>query len=223
MEAYYLLLIQKKDGIKAKDIEALYEELHITSYSNIGSYLIKFSNRGKDKKYIKRNSVYLLERSRKEEIDQIIKNVITPDPTDDLFPIDLLDNTRGYIVNVGKQSCVCYDLGLYDASLVMSRKLLETLIIECFERYKIESRIKGRDGHYLFLSDLIGKFLNETAWSINRNTSKSLPKIKSLGDLSAHNRRYSARKPDIDKIKDDLRIVIEDLVHLIDYPNWTRS
>ena len=41
-----------------------------------------------------------------------------------------------------------------------------------------------------------------------------------MGDLSAHNRRYIARKIDLDKLKDDLRIVLEELIHIIDYPNW---
>jgi len=41
-----------------------------------------------------------------------------------------------------------------------------------------------------------------------------------MGDLSAHNRRYIARKNDLDKLKDDLRIVLEELIHIIDYPNW---
>ena len=40
-----------------------------------------------------------------------------------------------------------------------------------------------------------------------------------MGDLSAHNRRYFSKKPDVDKLKDDLRIVVEELIHIIDYPN----
>jgi len=218
---YFLLIIERRSEAKSSEVKKCFEDLHTVPYSNIPSYLSKFSKRGKEQKFLKKGTAgYLLERKRKEEIDLITKNVPTPIPTDDLFPMVLLDNTRGYILKNAEQASVCYDIGLYDASSVMIRKLVETLIIECFERYGIESKIKSRDGYYFFLSDLIGKFLSETEWSISRNTSQSLPKIKALGDLSAHNRRFNAKKPDIDKIKDDLRIVIEDLVHLIDYPNW---
>ena len=35
----------------------------------------------------------------------------------------------------------------------------------------------------------------------------------------AHNRRFSAKKTEMEKLKYDLRIVIEELVHLIDYPS----
>lgn len=220
---YYLLIMKKRDGVKAKNINDCFDEMHLPPYSNIGSYLNKFSKKGKSQIFIKRNNGFYLERNKKLEIDLVCNNKPLPKPTNDLYPQVLLQNTRGYLMKIGDQASICYDIGLFDSSLVMIRKLLETLIIECFERYGIEQKIKGRDNHYFFLSDLIDKFLAENKWSINRNTSRSLPKIKALGDLSAHNRKFSAKKPDIDKIKDDLRIVIEDLIHTIDYPNWKKS
>jgi hypothetical protein len=221
---YFLLIIEKRSAVTSSEVKKCFEDLHTVPYSNIPSYLSRFSKGGKGQKFLKKGTVgYLLERKRKEQIDLITKNIPIPKPSDDLFPIILLDNTRGYILRVAEQASVCYNIGMYDASLVMIRKLLETLIIECFERYGIESNIKGHNGNYFFLSDLIGEFFNSACkWSVSRNTSQSLPKIKSLGDLSAHNRRFNAKKSDIDKIKDDLRIVIEDLVLLIDYPNWNR-
>lgn len=44
-----------------------------------------------------------------------------------------------------------------------------------------------------------------------------------MGDQSAHNRQYFAQSSDIEKIKDDLRIVLDELVHLIDYPVWNKE
>ena len=147
----------------------------------------------------------------------------TPKASDNLFPLDILQSTRGYVLKIGEQACVCYDIGLFDASLVMVRKLIETLIIECYERHGIASKIKDKDDMFFALGDLIGHFLKETEWTLSRNTINSLPRIKKYGDLSAHNRRYSAKKSDLDKINDDLRIVLEDLVHIIDYPNWKKG
>jgi hypothetical protein len=135
-------------------------------------------------------------------------------PTDDLFPLELIRGTRGYIEEVAEQACGSYDQGWYDASAVMCRRLLETLIIETFEAYKIEDKIKNSDGNFHYLSVLIPTLLNEGTWSIGRNAKKVLPLLKDLGDQSAHNRRYLAKKNDIDAIKRDLRIVIEELLHL---------
>ncbi|GAA0743138.1 hypothetical protein [Gaetbulibacter jejuensis] len=140
-----------------------------------------------------------------------------------LFPLELLSNTRGYIINIGNQASLCYQSGLYDASLVMIRKLLETLIIECFEFNSISNKIKNKDNYFFYLGDLIDLFVKEPKWSLSRNTINSLPKIKKLGDLSAHNRRFSAKKHDLDKISEDLRIVIEELIHLIDYSGLNKS
>jgi hypothetical protein len=134
--------------------------------------------------------------------------------TEDLFPIEILSDTRGYLENVAKQAILCYQNGLFDACLVMLRKLIEALIIESFEAHKIEAKIKGGDGFYFYLNDLIGVLLSETTWTITRNSQQAFPRIKKFADLSAHNRRFNAKKPDIDQIKDDLRIVIEELVHI---------
>lgn len=135
----------------------------------------------------------------------------------ELFSSDILQNTRGYIENTGKQIILCYKYDLYDACLVMIRRLLETLIIECFEKFKIQSKIQDSSGKYLRLSDLIGILLKEKTWTINPKIKHVFSKIKLLADMSAHSRRFIAKKADIDQFKIELRIIIEELVHIIDY------
>ena len=107
--------------------------------------------------------------------------------SDELFPLDILRNTQYYLEKIGFQMCACYEAGLYDASLVMMRKLLETLIIECFERYNIENEIKDNNGNFFYLSDLIPKFINSNKWNVSRNLSSYIKEVKKYGDLSAHN------------------------------------
>ena len=133
---------------------------------------------------------------------------------DEYFPFELVEESRGYIENVSKQAILCYQNGLYDGCLVMSRKLLETLIIECFEKHELADEIKNSEGNFYYLSDLISKLLKQTKWSVGRNSQQSLPRIKKFADLSAHNRRFNAKKSDLDGIKDDVRIVIEELIHI---------
>jgi len=160
-----------------------------------------------------------LVKEEKEELEQASEQ---SKKSEQYFPIELLDNTRGYITATGKQCNHCFNHGLNDACLVMLRKLIETLIIECFERHRIEVKIKNSQGHYFYLSDLIDLFIKENTWTVSRNSLSSLPNIKKLGDLSAHNRRFNAKRQDLEKIQSDTRIVIEELVHLIDYPTWTK-
>jgi hypothetical protein len=218
--AYYVQEVKGTKPFKARDIEACYGLLHFKAYSNVGTFLANKSN-GKNHIFIKSATGYILERNSKTSIESKIGIVKLKKPTSNFFPLEIFDDTRGYLQSVSSQAATCYDYGIFDGCSVLIRKLLETLIIESFERMKIESKIKNGQGFYFYLSDLITELIKkQSTFKISRNTLQSLPKLKKLGDLSAHNRRYVAKQPDIDNIKDDLRITFEELVHIIDYKNW---
>lgn len=127
--------------------------------------------------------------------------------------LPLVKGTRSYIEKISNQINGCYEYGWFDACAVMIRRLLETLIIEVFEQYKIETKIK-KNGDYLFLGDLINYALSETSWTLGRNARNALPKLKDIGDKSAHSRRFNAIRHDIDDIKYDLRTVLQELLVL---------
>lgn len=132
-----------------------------------------------------------------------------------LFPIRIVQKTRGYIESIAIQANGCYYEGWYDACAVMIRRLIETLIIECFESYEIDNKIKSSDGNFLSLEGLIEKFISDPSWNLGRDTKRhltKLPIIKGIGDHSAHNRRFIAHKDDIDKYAPDIRVVIQELV-----------
>lgn len=63
-----------------------------------------------------------------------------------------------------KQAILCYDYQIYDACLVMIRRLIETLIIELYERFEIKEQIQDTKGNYLFCSDLIDRLLSEKSY-----------------------------------------------------------
>lgn len=150
------------------------------------------------------------------QIEPLIGNKkIRKIPTiDTVIPMAIIKETRGYIEKVALQVNGCYESGWFDACAVMLRRIIETLIIECFEHHKIAEKIKDSNGNYFLLKDLINACLKENIWTLGRNTKKALPNLKDIGDLSAHNRRYLATKSDIDKIRDGVRIAVEELVHL---------
>lgn len=152
----------------------------------------------------------------KVQIQPNLNKKITHELTDDFFPLELLSRAKPYLKKIAEQSLGCYDLGWYDACAVMIRRLLETLIIECFESQKISDKIKKDDDNFFYLSDLISKFLSEcgTSWNPSRNCKKGLPNLKDIGDKSAHSRFFTARKPDLDEIKKDLRTIIEELISI---------
>ena len=64
------------------------------------------------------------------------------------------------------------------------------------------------------LRDLVDKMSNDTSWNLGRNAKTGFPSLKNVGDLSAHSRRYFARKQDIDQNRDALRVIADELLHL---------
>jgi hypothetical protein len=132
-----------------------------------------------------------------------------------VLPHALVAGTRGYIERVVFQINGSYEKGWFDACAVMMRRLIETLIIECFETHHNANKIKDPvTGDFYYLSDLITKTLQETSWNLGRNSKKTLLNLKTVGDQSAHSRRYNAHREDIDKLIPDFRAVCQELIYL---------
>ena len=134
--------------------------------------------------------------------------------SEQVLPSALFRGTRGYIEKTVAQINITYETGSYDATAVLVRRLIETLLIEVYEARGEQAQVKGSDGNYLQLSGLIAKALGQSAWGLGRNTKAALHSLKQSGDLSAHSRRYNALRTDIDDVKLGLRVAAEELLHL---------
>lgn len=135
-------------------------------------------------------------------------------PNQKVVPRSIVRNTRGYIERIANQANGAYDMGWYDACAVMIRRLIETLIIESFEKGNIADKIKNNNGEFLYLRDLISKCLAESSWNLGRGCKLALPRLKDIGDKSAHSRRFTAQRGDIDPLLSDVRDVVQELVYL---------
>lgn len=131
-----------------------------------------------------------------------------------VLPHSLFRDTRGYIEKIVYQVNRTYDQTCYDACAVMIRRLIEVLIIEAFEHHKISSKIQNPSGDFFYLQDLITAAVAETSWKLGRNTKSGLDKLKTIGDQSAHSRRYNARREYIDDVIINLRTVAEEFLYL---------
>ena len=131
-----------------------------------------------------------------------------------IIPFALVRGTRGYLERITHQINGTYSNGCYDSCAVMIRRLIETLIIEAFENKKMAESIKNQSGDFYYLSELIEKTLAQRSWGLSRNTRQALPKLKDIGDKSAHSRRFNAVRNDIDKIHLEIRLLVQELVSL---------
>jgi hypothetical protein len=162
------------------------------------------------------SSLFVQMSSAKAILLGFLERATGDSPAVELFSPSIVEETPGYVRRVAEQANGCYERGWYDACAVMLRRLIETLIIECFERHSLESKITGSDGNYCQLGELISRFLAER-WHTSRAASGSLKKltdIKGTGDLSAHSRRFLATRNDIDRIAQDVRIAVQELAYI---------
>lgn len=134
--------------------------------------------------------------------------------TDQVIPRSLVVGTRGYIERIVDQINGTFERGWFDACAVMIRRLVETVIIEAFEHRGIDTKIKNAQGDFVPLSNMIDAALAEPTWNLGRNTRRALPRIKGIGDRSAHSRRFVAHLRDIETHIDDLREFVQEFIFL---------
>lgn len=155
----------------------------------------------------------LIETAVRPSLEGMTANPIPE--SEQVLPLAVLTNTRNYFVKVITQANGCYEHQWFDACSVLIRRFVETLIVEVYEAKGKASEIQDTNGDFYMLQKLIDATLSEkTAWNLGRETKKTLPLVKKLGDRAAHNRRYVATKKDVDEVVPGLRIVADDLLHL---------
>jgi hypothetical protein len=165
-----------------------------------------------------RKSLFDAARAIQEESDRIFlppQNIV-PARRNDVLVAALFENTRGYLEKVVYQINKCYGGNCYDACAVMIRRLIEILLIETFDAKGLIGKTKDKGGYTLGLDDLITTAINEPRLGLSKKTEAILgsKKIKLLGDLSAHSRRYNACRKEVDEIRQDLSVVVQDLLYL---------
>lgn len=171
-----------------------------------------------------KGGLFQIREDKKDEISSWVEDALVGIPEEisgqqQFLSEGIWKKTRGYIERVCVQLNGAYYHGYFDCAAVMSRRLVEILIIESYEELKREDEIKSSDGNYHMLGELINRANASGGLSLGMEAKKALTKIKKLGNRSAHNRRYYAKKPDLDPIRDELRICVEELLHLADlYP-----
>jgi len=164
-------------------------------------------------------SVFRIKPTSRSVVQEWLSSVLAPpapqvDQSHGYLPKDVWDGPKvfSYIKRIAEQANGCYQFGLYDAASVMVRRIIETLLIECYEHLNIESKIKRPDGTYPMLSGILAGAIEQKHLTFSRDTEKALKELKKIGDRAAHNRRYAAVKADLDTI--DARLVVDELLHL---------
>ena len=207
-------LQDKTQDISVKEIASIFEA---AGYPKQNSNRLKAAI-SKDKRTTKtKNDHYRINVKSRIKMDKVYlpyAEFIPVKKSSSVVPLDLYTGTRVYIEKIVLQLNSSFDQGLYDCTAVMCRRLLETLIIEVYEASKKSDMLEGSDGNFFMFSGLKNIIENDPEIELSRNTKQGLNDFKKLGDLSAHSRRFNARRNDIDRVRDGIRVAGEELLHL---------
>lgn len=200
----------------SRTVKELCEEIEAAGYARPNVTRLAESLK-KDRRTLRSGHGYRLTPAAADAAAEIFSPFLKSRPvvaTDSVLPFELFKGTRGYIEKVVLQINGSYDGGMYDCCAVMARRLPETLIIETYEAKGWQHELLGSDGHYLMFSGLLSHIERETRFKVGRAAIDGLRSFKRLGDASAHNRRFNARKGDIDPLATGMRMAAEELLHL---------
>jgi|TARA_B100000315_G_scaffold256630_1_gene303004 hypothetical protein len=142
--------------------------------------------------------------------DSLLGHIEVPE-TGSVLPVEWVRDTRRYVEDLIKQINGSFDFGFYDASAVLMRRLVESLIIEIYIRQKRGAEIR-ENSTFKRLEFLIGYVCKDQNVHLSRNSNGDMNAIKKLGDTAAHDRTYITHESDITDLKQRYRRLIKELL-----------
>jgi hypothetical protein len=133
-----------------------------------------------------------------------------------IIPESLTRNCKPYIQRIAREINGTHEKGFHSACAVMIRRLIETCMIESFEKKRLTSIIKKPNSNeYKTAEEIKNELLQNPFGNLSRTARRALSNknILELGHKCAHDRFFTARKYDIDDIKTEVRSLIEYLIH----------
>lgn len=159
-------------------------------------------------------------RDLRRHIEMLVKTEIEPALKSpkrgelEFIPVEIVDGSRGYVVSITRQVNRCFNCESLDACGVMIRRLLETLIIEVFEKKGIANNIKDQGGNYLMFAELVSRLINSPETPVGRTTKKELPIIATVLNNCAHNRTFNISKSQLVQYQAIIQIATQELMSL---------
>ena len=172
----------------------------------------------KNKNVTKGNSLntYKPVRKYQDDMESLYPFVVTKSEevvTDDsILPDSLLQNTRGYIENIGKQINASYNNNVFDGCAVLMRRLLEILLIHSYDECNKLNEISEGDG-YRNLSYIINYTMSNKPFKLSKEALETLDDFRQVGNFAAHKIQYNTKRKDIDNIRLKYRMTIEELLY----------
>ena len=209
---WYLHRVAKMDVFPPKAVQSLFDDASVARPDSLGSYFKQLTTA---KKLIVKKSLYRLERQVLDAFDLRYSSLIQQhklDVRDEVIPTSITAATRPFIEAMARQINGSYQTEMFDCTAVMMRRLMESLLIECYVFSKTETAIKnGKD--FKMLADIVATTRSGLHVRLSRGSDKILDDVKDVGDRAAHHRHYTTKKQDIDGISARFRALLVELLN----------
>lgn len=118
---------------------------------------------------------------------------------------------RNYLDRLVHQINHSYANNCYDATAVLLRRLFEVVLVLSYQNLGIDEEIKDpSESGYLMLEGIVKNAKNNRTLNLSRIKSE-FDTFRKVGNFSAHSITYTAGKKDIDDIKLNYRVMLEEL------------
>ena len=118
---------------------------------------------------------------------------------------------KPFIDRLIKQINFTYGNNCYDACAVLMRRLFEILLVLSYQNLGIEADITNSQGYHFMLEGIVKNAVQNKKLNVPSRIAKNFDSFREVGNNSAHSITYTAGKKDIDDIKVNYRVMMEDL------------
>lgn len=213
--AYYFLRTQELSQFTTTDVSSWFDQLDLSPPNT--SRLR--DNLRKSKQFIRGGlpNTFRLHAKELAALDEEYPNLVEKSEevvsSDNVLPDQLFSGTRGFIESLGRQINACYENNIFDGCAVLMRRLIEVLLILAYQANGIESKIKDSGDEYKNLSKIIGEAVTNKTLDLSKTVKQSLDDLRTLGNFSAHQIYYNAKRKDIQKEIPRFRAAVEELLY----------
>jgi len=136
-------------------------------------------------------------------------------PSDSIVPREQFNDRRTTWRELVAEINGCYDHGFFDGAAVLTRRLIEVLIIEAFKAKGAEAAIKKADG-YMLLEELVRMLSSGQYIKLSKSSRPGLDQVRVLGNTAAHSPHHITKKQDVDIMSNHVRVLVSELLNIID-------
>lgn len=214
---YHRTALQGLPSCDPKDVRAGFVELGLPAPSRVTSYLSEGASKKHSQFLRAGGGGYTMHRNALQRLSKLFDEAPPLRDTRSVFEIISPDDHSGgraYLRSLIEQINGTYSFGFYDATAVLMRRLMETVLIDALLEAGAESEIVDGNGNYVSLNGLISTAQNPARIRLSRGQGKTMDSVKDVGDAAAHSKTYLTKKSDIDHLQSKYRRLIAELCHL---------